>query len=791
MAKTKKRVLSLVLSLAMLLTLLPATALAKGEEAEGAIRIYMDAGTKSDLDGLQEWWELGGVFLVSDKYPEINRYCEYLPFADYWYTTNPVAQITKGDIQKIVLSNKHFSIGDRIIEIPLVNGESQNPDYTVTFSQGTGDAGIPFLRIDILKAGTEPEPEDKVDVTFDLNYEGANPRTEIVKVTKGTAVSEPPAPVRTGYDFIGWYTDSVNQVEETKYDFTTPVTAPLILYAGWAEKQPAVGQDAYYYIRHPGVEDETTQNPQDFDFAGKGKVHNGLTGAPGAVVPIPDYQLAVGDILPEVTDNQAVTAGVTYRTFPDITYNGYTYVYVGRNSEAPRTYDIVWYRYTYSNGFNIGTDEYLSGTNCWHVDGYAVFNDKAAVEFKVQFPGEAGYSDVNADGTKGDTPYVAYVNKGAAFSTVEAPAMKDTEDYVFAGWYTDSTCTTKLEDTYAVQQSMTVYGKFVEKETPVEKYIITFVNYDNSVISTKEYVKGQQIEIPANPTRPAQGGYVYTFIGWDPQVSPIAQASVIYTARYSAMYIPPYIPPVDPGTDIEDPDVPLADLPGLNTKDHYAYIAGYPDGTVQPNGNITRAEVATIFFRLFTEEYRNTYWSVSAPFTDVEATDWFNTEVATVASAGVVNGYPDGTFLPNNNITRAEFATIAARFLSEEYAGPDLFTDISGHWAQEYINRAANAGWINGYPDGSFHPDAYITRAEAMTLVNNMLGRMPHEDHLLAGMKLWVDNPSTMWYYEAVQEATNGHDYDWAEDNSYEIWTSLTPDPDWEALEALWTSQNA
>lgn len=263
------------------------------------------------------------------------------------------------------------------------------------------------------------------------------------------------------------------------------------------------------------------------------------------------------------------------------------------------------------------------------------------------------------------------------------------------------------------------------------------------------------------------------------------------TLTVSDVYIPPYIPPVDPGTDIDDDDVPLADLPGLNTKDHYAYIAGYPDGTVQPNGNITRAEVATIFFRLFTEEYRNTFWSVSAPFTDVEATDWFNTEVATVASAGVVNGYPDGTFLPNNNITRAEFATIAARFLSEEYVGPDLFTDVSGHWAQEYINRAANAGWINGYPDGSFHPDAYITRAEAMTLVNNMLGRMPHEDHLLAGMKVWVDNPSTMWYYEAVQEATNGHDYDWAEDNAYEIWTALTPDLDWEALEALWAAQNA
>ena len=170
---------------------------------------------------------------------------------------------------------------------------------------------------------------------------------------------------------------------------------------------------------------------------------------------------------------------------------------------------------------------------------------------------------------------------------------------------------------------------------------------------------------------------------------------------------------------------------------------------------------------------------------------WYNNGVSTTANAGIVAGYPDGTFLPDNNITRAEFATIAARFLSEAYAGPDLFTDISGHWAQEYINRAANAGWINGYPDGTFHPDAYITRAEAVTLVNNMLGRMPHEDHLLANMKVWPDNPETAWYYEAVQEATNGHDYDWATEEEvrlYEIWTELLPERDWAALETEWAN---
>ena len=264
--------------------------------------------------------------------------------------------------------------------------------------------------------------------------------------------------------------------------------------------------------------------------------------------------------------------------------------------------------------------------------------------------------------------------------------------------------------------------------------------------------------------------------------------------RLYYVYVPSYIPPVnpvDPGTDIDDEDVPLADLPGLNTVDHYAYIAGYPDGTVQPNGNITRAEVATIFFRLFTDEYRQTYWATSNPFSDVAAGDWFNNGVSTTANAGIIKGYPDGTFLPNNNITRGEFATIAARFLSETYAGPDLFTDISGHWAAEYINRAASMGWINGYPDGSFRPDAYITRAEAMTLVNNMLGRAPHKDHLLPDMKVWPDNLETAWYYEAVQEATNSHDYDWAGDKEtavYEIWTEILPERDWAALEKEWSN---
>ena len=222
----------------------------------------------------------------------------------------------------------------------------------------------------------------------------------------------------------------------------------------------------------------------------------------------------------------------------------------------------------------------------------------------------------------------------------------------------------------------------------------------------------------------------------------------------------------------------------------YAYIAGYEDGTVRPDGNITRAEVATIFFRLMTDEYRETYWSTSNSFTDVAAANWFNNAVSTTANVGWVQGYPDGSFRPNNNITRAEFATIAARFLSGDYTGGDRFTDITGHWAAEYINRAAAAGWINGYPDGTFRPDAYITRAEAVTLINRMLDRAPDAGHLLANMIRWPDNPETAWYYADIQEATNSHDYTWAGGSLYEVWTQLLANRDWAALEEIWSQAN-
>ena len=227
-------------------------------------------------------------------------------------------------------------------------------------------------------------------------------------------------------------------------------------------------------------------------------------------------------------------------------------------------------------------------------------------------------------------------------------------------------------------------------------------------------------------------------------------------------------------------DVPT----GLNGDDHFAYIVGYPNGNVEPNGNITRAEVATIFFRLLTEEVRTANSTQSNSLSDVTRGQWFNHAVSTLSSMGIVKGHNDGTFAPNAPITRAEFAAIAARFDDKNTDTSSKFTDIASHWAKNEIGIAANKGWINGYPDGTFRPNQYITRAEAMTLVNRVLKRLPETaEDLHNDMIKWSDNSDTSaWYYLAVQEATNSHYYD-IKENKHEKWSKLRETRDWTELE--------
>lgn len=242
-----------------------------------------------------------------------------------------------------------------------------------------------------------------------------------------------------------------------------------------------------------------------------------------------------------------------------------------------------------------------------------------------------------------------------------------------------------------------------------------------------------------------------------------------------------------PITPIPEPDNSPV---GLNTEDHVAYIIGYEDGTVRPGANITRAEVATIFFRLLTDETRESYWSQSSGFTDVASGAWYNNAVSTLTRAGILDGYEDGSFRPNASITRAEFTKIAVSFFKHVGgASSNPFNDVpDSAWYAEFVKAAAELGLIDGYEDGTFRPNAPITRAEACTIVNRTLGRAPDKDNLLPEheMLTWPDNSRDAWYYAQIQEATNSHDYQWL--GAIELWTAKLAERDWDALEKEWSN---
>ena len=221
----------------------------------------------------------------------------------------------------------------------------------------------------------------------------------------------------------------------------------------------------------------------------------------------------------------------------------------------------------------------------------------------------------------------------------------------------------------------------------------------------------------------------------------------------------------------------------LNDTDHFAYVIGYKDGLVKPYGLITRAETTAIFFRLLKDSVRDSSLLTSSTYTDVPDNYWANTAISTMTGLGIVQGRSTTTFDPQSPITRAQFAAICARFDTGTSSGTQTFSDISGHWAEKYIQRAAELGWIKGFEDGTFRPDTYITRAQAMTMINRVLNRIPEEESdLLTGMNVWPDCNPGDWFYLAIQEATNSHDFEHKAGN-YETWTKLMKNPDWTRYE--------
>ena len=356
-----------------------------------------------------------------------------------------------------------------------------------------------------------------------------------------------------------------------------------------------------------------------------------------------------------------------------------------------------------------------------------------------------------ADGTASGTLDASYVPQ----IMLPAPGYENTA----GGWeQTPNTDPNGItgDVTYVYRFGSTGGGSSSHHST---RYTLHYESNGGTAYKDERCSSGTKVTLDKTPTRES-----YTFTGWYADKALTQKITTVTMNSDKTVY-----------AGWEATGVPDK----LNGDDHFAYVIGYPDGKVHPKGNISRAETATIFFRLLKADIRDGNLTADNDFSDVSDGQWHNKAISTMAKLGIVKGRRADSFDPDASITRAEFAAICARFNTKPVENSGSFSDISGHWAENEIERAAAFGWISGYPDGTFRPDARITRAEAMTMINRVLCRMPQsESDLLDSMVTWPDNKPSDWHYLAVQEATNSHDFN-RQGEVGESWTKLTSVPDW------------
>ena len=614
-------------------------------------------------------------------------------------------------------------------------------------------------------------------------------------------------PSRPNYEFTGWYTD-----KECKQPYSpTLLMSSMDLYAGW--KQTAFDV-SYFYKDAQNVETQfgttetykvksdvtvRTAHPEKegYTFTGWTNIANIVTVDTttgkfimpahhvrfDATFEINQYNVTY-KVGTEVvgTDVYNFDADVAIRPVP--TQEGYTfYGWTSKDS----AFDIRGFKMPAHNVVIEGKFEKNPAKQYTYTVNKHFYNEKG-VEVKVEngTPNPAVentavselYKDAAVKQTVDGKTYV-YVS---GLTTVTDNLEKLTKDVTIdLYYYLNVEGGNDIPDAWEYRLTFKVVNG--EWNDGGNADIVTYVQFKDQ--KTGEAFKDEAVVVPVTRI-PAVGDKPnsdYHAGAWDtsPYDNYKVQKDTVFTYTYAKNSSGG-----SSGGHHRKPTVTIPDkVPtGLNGNDHYAYIVGYPDKTVRPQNGITRAEVATIFFRLLTDETRNANSTKSNSYSDVAAGAWYNHAVSTLSAMGIVKGDSDGKFNPNAPITRAEFAAIAARFDDKANSTTADFSDIVSHWAKNEISAASNNGWINGYPDGTFRPDNKITRAEAMTLVNRVLKRLPETaEDLHDDMIKWSDNSdASQWFYLAVQEATNSHYYK-AKENKSEKWTELRDTRDWTELE--------
>ncbi|WP_418984493.1 S-layer homology domain-containing protein [Agathobaculum sp.] len=641
-----------------------------------------------------------------------------------------------------------------------------------------------------------------VNVTYHSNFGDAE-QTKICTATTGTNYealdyADTKLPTRENYTFGGWYTDKNCT---TAYETTTLMTS-LDLYAKWVPNK----FDVSYFVDN--VQDGETEKhdvdstvtvkaaptKEGYTFTGWTNIANIVTVDTTTGKFIMPAQPVRFDATFEINQYN-----VTYKVGTEVVY---TDVYNFNSDVAIRPVPTKE-GYTFS-GWKIG--------------------DKDAENFKMPAHDVEIHGSYSQNTRKYTVNKHFYDEKGAEIAELASTATASgAEKALIADLYkADAANQTVDGKNYVYVPGLTKVTDNLEKltkdvtidlhyylnveggnDTPdAWEYRLTFKvvngewndggNADRvAYVPFKDYKTGKDLEyvvvpatrIPAVGEKPNSG---YHAGSWDatPVANDKVQKDTVFTYTYAKNSSGGSSG--RSGGSHRKPTVTIQDeVPtGLNGDDHYAYIVGYPDKTVRPQNGITRAEVATIFFRLLTDETRNANSTKSNSYSDVAAGAWYNHAVSTLSAMGIVKGDSNGKFNPNASITRAEFAAIAARFDGNANTSAASFSDIANHWAKDEISAAANNGWITGYTDGTFRPNNRITRAEAMALVNRVLKRLPETDEdLHADMIKWSDNSdASQWYYLDVLEATNSHYYQ-TKENQFEKWTELRDTRDWTELE--------